>query len=79
MIFKHSKPIQPKLESITVIGQLTGRFNKSNIWAIKMRTLSGRLSRKVLAHGLSMLANTLLRNKQLQLEQVIFKSPIARA
>jgi hypothetical protein len=37
----------------------------------KMWTLSGRLSRKIFAHGLGMLANTLLKNKPLQLEHVI--------
>ncbi|WP_028866352.1 IS982 family transposase [Psychromonas hadalis] len=55
----------------TVIGQLTGRFNMNKVWARKMWTLSGRLSRKILAHGLGMLANTLLKNKPLQLEHVI--------
>lgn len=55
----------------TVIGQLTGQFNMNKVWARKMWTLSGRLSRKILAHGLGMLANTLLKNKPLQLEHVI--------
>jgi hypothetical protein len=55
----------------TVIGQLTWKFNMNKVWARKMRTLSGRLSRKILAHGLGMLANTLLKNKPLQLEHVI--------
>jgi IS5 family transposase len=44
----------------TVIGQLTGQFNMNKVWARKIWTLSGRLSRKILAHGLGMLANTLL-------------------
>ena len=55
----------------TVIGQLTGQFNMNKVWAKKMWTLSGRLSRKILAHSLGMLANTLLKNKPLQLEHVI--------
>jgi hypothetical protein len=55
----------------TVIGQLTGRLNMDKVWARKMWTLSGRLSRKILAHSLGMLANTLLKNKPLQLEHVI--------
>ena len=55
----------------TVIGQLTGQFNMNKVWARKMWTLSGRLSRKILAHGLGMLANILLKNKPLQLEHVI--------
>ena len=55
----------------TVIGQLTGQFNMNKVWARKMWTLSGRLSRKILAHGLRLLANTLLKNKPLQLEHVI--------
>jgi hypothetical protein len=55
----------------TVIGQLTGQFNMNKVWARKVWTLSGRLSRKILAHGLGMLANTLLNNKPLQLEKVI--------
>ena len=55
----------------TVIGQLTGRLNMNKVWARRMWTLSGRLSRKIFAHGLSMLANTLLENKPLQLEHVI--------
>ena len=55
----------------TVIGQLTGQFNMNKVWARKVWTLSGRLSRKILAHGLGMLANTLLKNKPLQLEHVI--------
>ena len=49
----------------TVIGQLTGQFNMNKVWAKKMWTLSGRLSRKILAHSLGMLANTLLKNKPL--------------
>ena len=55
----------------TVIGQLTGQFNMNKVWARKMWTLSGRLSRKILAHSLGMLANTQLKNKPLQLEHVI--------
>ena len=55
----------------TVIGQLTGQFNMNKVWARKVWTLSGRLSRKILAHGLGMLVNTLLKNKPLQLEHVI--------
>lgn len=55
----------------TVIGQLTEQFNIEKVWARKMWTFSGRLSRKILAHSLGMLANTLLKNKPLQLEHVI--------
>ena len=55
----------------TVIGQLTEQFNIEKVWARKIWTLSGRLSRKILAHSLGMLANTLLKNKPLQLEHVI--------
>ena len=55
----------------TVIGQLTGQFNMNKVWARKIWTLSGRLSRKILAHSLGMLANTQLKNKPLQLEHVI--------
>jgi IS5 family transposase len=55
----------------TVIGQLAGQFNIEKVWARKIWTLSGRLSRKILAHSLGMLANTLLKNKPLQLEHVI--------
>ena len=45
----------------TVIGQLTGRFKISTVWARKIWILSGRFSRKILAHELSILANTLLK------------------
>ena len=55
----------------TVIGQLTGQFNMNKVWARKMWTLSGRLSRKILAHSLGMLANTQLKNKPLQPEYII--------
>ena len=55
----------------TVIDQLTGQFNMSKVWARRMWTLLSRLSCKILAHGLGMLANTLLKNKPLQLEYVI--------
>ena len=55
----------------TVIGQLTERFNMNKVWARRMWTLTGRFNRKMLAHGLGMLANTLLNNKPLQLEHVI--------
>jgi hypothetical protein len=52
----------------TVIGQLTGQFNMNKVWARKSWTLVGRFSRKMLAHGLGMLANVKLNNKLLQLE-----------
>lgn len=55
----------------TVIGQLTGQFNMNKVWARKNWTLIGRFSRKMLAHGLGMLANVSLNNKPLQLEHVI--------
>ena len=55
----------------TVIGQLSGQFSIEKVWARKNWTLAGRLSRKILAHGLGMLANIQLNNKPLQLEKVI--------
>jgi hypothetical protein len=55
----------------TVIGQLTGQFNMNKVWARKSWTLVDRFSRKMLAHGLGMLANVKLNNKPLQLEHVI--------
>tara|TARA_B110000881_G_scaffold155996_1_gene138823 strand:+ start:101 stop:994 length:894 start_codon:yes stop_codon:yes gene_type:complete len=55
----------------TVIGQLTTQFNMSKILARRMWTLSGRFSRKILAHGLGMLANISNKHKPLQLEHVI--------
>jgi hypothetical protein len=41
------------------------------VWGRKIWTLSGRLNRKILAHRLGVLANTLLKNKSLQFEYVI--------
>jgi hypothetical protein len=55
----------------TVIGQLTAQFNIEKVWARKTWTLSGRLSRKILAHSLGILANSRLKNKPLQLEHLI--------
>jgi len=52
----------------TVIGQLTRQFNINIVWARKSWTLVGRFSRKILAHGLDMLANVKLN---IQLEHVI--------
>ena len=47
----------------TVIGKLTEKFNIEKVWTRTIWTFSGRLSRKLLAHSLGMLANTLLKNK----------------
>jgi hypothetical protein len=55
----------------TVIGRLTGQFKMNKVWARKSWTLVSRLSQKMLAHGLGMLANVKLNNKPLQLEHVI--------
>ena len=57
--------------SARFLGQLTGQFNMNKVWPRKIWTLSGRLSRKILAHSLDMFAITLFKNKPLQLEHVI--------
>ncbi len=43
----------------------------NKVWARKKWTLIGRFSRKILVHGLGMLANVTLNNKPLQLVHVI--------
>lgn len=55
----------------TTIGQLAERFHIERTWARSLWSLTNRLTRKLLAHSLGVLANWELHNEPLQLAKVI--------
>ena len=55
----------------TTIGQLVERFHIERTWARSLWSLTNRLTRKLFAHSLGVLANRQLLQEPLQLEKVI--------